>query len=109
MRDAFTAQIEKLANSSLGASNKYARAQAAQYWAQEITSGFAIEGLASLDGVFDAATFDRIKGEKASRAVNEFAGVVAALEVFPARDDKQFADTLARASGELAAWREKGA
>ena len=107
LRDAFTAQIEKLANSSLGASNKYARAQAAQYWAQEITRGFAIEGLASLDGVFDAATFDRIKGEKASRAVNEFAGVVAALEVFPARDDKQFADTLARASGELAAWREK--
>jgi hypothetical protein len=57
--------------------------------------------------MFDSATFDRIKGEKASRAVDDFARIVSALDVFPARDDQEFAAKLAGASAELARWREK--
>lgn len=100
-------QIGRLKTSKASPNQKIARAKAAGFWAEEIRKAFEIPGISGLQGVFDEAVFDRLKGDQSKAAVDAFAAQVAALAVMPARDDAAFAKQLADASATLKQWGQK--
>lgn len=100
-------QIARLKTSKASPSEKIARAEAAGHWAAEIRKAFEVPGISGLQGVFDEAVFDRLKGDQSKAAVDAFAAQVAALPVMPARDDAAFAKQLADASATLKQWGQK--